>query len=53
MLSLSVTLLAALAAVANAAPQAVSSAATTGTVTAASDIGESTSNVFPPTGSKC
>lgn len=40
------------AALVSAAPQAVSSPATTGTVTAAAYVGNTTRNTFPPSGSK-
>lgn len=50
MLYNNIAVAAALVAVASAAPQAVSSAS--GTVTASPYIGNATSNVYPPTGSK-
>lgn len=52
MLKLSIAVLVALTASTSAAPQAISSAATTGNVTAISNIGKSTSDVYPPAGSK-
>lgn len=47
-----VAVVAASAALAGAAPQAISSATSAGTITAVSYIGNSTRDLYPPTGSK-